>query len=106
MQRERRFPTGLFCAALVALGVCDQPRQLAAQGIQIQFGGPRARTPNNGDGSDGLSMFVADRTVMQRLSRAQEAINGKEYPDAVRHLQAVLDHPEDFFYRPDKTKPT
>ncbi|MBX3412093.1 MAG: PQQ-binding-like beta-propeller repeat protein [Pirellulales bacterium] len=49
--------------------------------------------------------FIEDRQTMQILMSAQELLTGGRFAEAVRHLGAILEAPDDFFFQPDKDSP-
>lgn len=50
--------------------------------------------------------FVEDRSTMQILIRAERLLEEERYGEAVRHLGTILEAEEDYFFQPDKSKPT
>ncbi len=55
-----------------------------------------------GDGLSARKLFVTDRQMTLRLTRAQELVAAEKYRDAITLLQRILDSPEDFHYSPDR----
>jgi len=93
---------GLLLGGLVAAGLWSHsqaavpaadlgPRVLALMASQAPVADAAAANRSR------KLLFVPDGMVERRLKRAQELLAEKQYADAVRHLQVVLDHPEDFF---------
>lgn len=64
------------------------------------------------DGGDGPetepadpSLFLTDRTVMQRLEQGRVLLDQARYGEAVRFFDAILASPQDYFYQPDRAQP-
>lgn len=54
----------------------------------------------------GPTVFVpADRTMLRWLDQARLLLEQERYVEAVRCLGAILESPEDYFFKPDKTGP-
>ena len=88
-----------------------QARPLPAQ-IQMRGGAPMNRRLGiriggvvTDAGDDEPIFFPADRTTLQRLSKAQELLELKRFGEAVRLLGDILDGPEDFFFQPKRDEP-
>ncbi|MBI1901792.1 MAG: PQQ-binding-like beta-propeller repeat protein [Planctomycetia bacterium] len=84
------------------------PASLLAVAVVLAAGSVRAQAivPLDASGFDedpGVS-FPQDRTAIRRLRMAQDRIAGGNYQDAVPLLSAILDLPEDSFYRPENTQ--
>ena len=47
----------------------------------------------------------AERKMVMCLTKGQELLAKQRYGDAIPYLRAILDGPEDHFYRPDKDAP-
>ncbi len=47
----------------------------------------------------------ADRTILQRLTKALALIERSRFGEAVRYLGGILETPEDYFFQPDKRVP-
>ncbi|MHB9044834.1 MAG: outer membrane protein assembly factor BamB family protein [Pirellulales bacterium] len=54
--------------------------------------------------SDGL-FLPADRATSEHLATAKELLAEGRYGEAVRHLSAILEAAEDYFFQPDKKQP-
>ncbi len=61
---------------------------------QIIFGN---RRPNAFPASASEIRFLTDRELQRKISLADEASQAEDYLTAVRHLQSILDHDEDFY---------
>jgi outer membrane protein assembly factor BamB len=63
---------------------------------------------DSGDEDHGFGQTVflpADRSILQRLSKAQQLIAEERFGEGVRYLGAILESPEDYFYQPDRSEP-
>ena len=65
------------------------------------FVAPRAQRPGTADPASDNSFQWADRSILKRLSSAQELLKQERYGEAVRYLDEILEAPEDYFVRPD-----
>src|SRR3954454_13214004 len=69
---------------------------------------PRAQTRRT-EGEEDLAadgVFVPpDRTAKRRLEMAEQMLGDKRYGEAVRMLGALLENPEDYFFKPNPEQP-
>jgi len=88
---------------MLAVALATQkPAPAAAQVRVVVPGAAQARM----DGELPENVFLpAERTVLQRLSRARELLEQGRHGEAVRYLGAILDGPEDFFFQLSKDAP-
>ncbi len=56
--------------------------------------------PQNGPEEPADPYLLPRHELLQAYAEAKEQIGNKDYPDAIRNLQRILDEPEDYFLRP------
>ncbi len=78
------------------------PAQIQMRGVAA----PAVRRGANGRGGEGGEdepvFFPADRTTLQRLSKAQELLEQQRFGESVRLLGDILEGPEDYFFQPKR----
>lgn len=73
--------------------------------VQIQLGFGRNQRNSLGQEITEAATFIEDRQTMQILISARELLSNARYAEAVRHLGAILEARDDFFFQPDKDSP-
>lgn len=77
--------------------------QIRGQGF-IQFGRRLQRSSTDDEVLDGV-FLPADREVTRQLEKAKEMLEDGRYDDTSMLLDEILQRGEDFFFKPDPTKP-
>jgi len=111
MQPIRAFSGWAILLAIVAgigaepAGAQVVPRRPGVNPVQRN---PRAMT-RRVEGEEDLAadgVFVPpDRTAKRRLEMAEQMLGEKRYGEAVRMLGALLENPEDYFFKPNPEQP-